>query len=302
MRSPSPAPTPCASPTACSPSTGPTRTACCSSSSSASGGARPRRVRIMTPPASPVLVTGATGNTGQAVVQALARRGVPVRAMVRAEADRGKLPAALRWPSPTSTIRHPSPRRCGAPDGRTWSRRPPSTPRRSSGASPTWPPGRRRSPRRALPASRRPALASTVPALSRRGRAARPRPGHRLHLPAAQPVLPGTARPGQPIAADGRFFAPIGDAGQRGGRAGHRRGPDLRPRPRHHLYRRTTQAFAESLHGILPPWQIQGLLEDYAHYRRGEAASVSPRSPRSPAGPQPTSCFSARDCAQAFAA
>ena len=29
----------------------------------------------MTPPASPVLVTGATGNTGQAVVQALARRG-----------------------------------------------------------------------------------------------------------------------------------------------------------------------------------------------------------------------------------
>jgi len=49
----------------------------------------------MTPPASPVLVTGATGNTGQAVVQALARRGVPVRAMVRAEADRGKLPAGV---------------------------------------------------------------------------------------------------------------------------------------------------------------------------------------------------------------
>jgi uncharacterized protein YbjT (DUF2867 family) len=38
-----------------------------------------------------VLVTGATGNTGQAVVQALARRGVPVRA----EADRGKLPAGV---------------------------------------------------------------------------------------------------------------------------------------------------------------------------------------------------------------
>lgn len=47
--------------------------------------------------------------------------------------------------------------------------------------------------------------------------------------------------------------------------------------------------FAESLQGILPPWQIQGLLEDYAHYRRGEAASVSPRSLRSPAGPQSTS-------------
>jgi NAD(P)-dependent dehydrogenase (short-subunit alcohol dehydrogenase family) len=36
---------------------------------------------------SPVLVTGATGNTGRAVVDALARQGVPVRAMVSAEAD-----------------------------------------------------------------------------------------------------------------------------------------------------------------------------------------------------------------------
>ena len=35
------------------------------------------------------------------------------------------------------------------------------------------------------------------------------------------------------------------------------------------------QAFAASLRGILPPWQVEGLLEDYAHYRRGEAASVS---------------------------
>ena len=36
------------------------------------------------------------------------------------------------------------------------------------------------------------------------------------------------------------------------------------------------EAFAESLHGVLPPWQVEGLLEDYAHYRRGEAAAVSP--------------------------
>ena len=36
------------------------------------------------------------------------------------------------------------------------------------------------------------------------------------------------------------------------------------------------EAFAQTLQGILPPWQVQGLLEDYAHYRRGEAASVSP--------------------------
>lgn len=30
--------------------------------------------------------------------------------------------------------------------------------------------------------------------------------------------------------------------------------------------------FASALTGILPPWQVEGLLEDYAHYRAGEAA------------------------------
>jgi uncharacterized protein YbjT (DUF2867 family) len=35
------------------------------------------------------------------------------------------------------------------------------------------------------------------------------------------------------------------------------------------------EAFAAGLRGILPPWQIDGLLEDYAHYRRGEAAEVT---------------------------
>jgi uncharacterized protein YbjT (DUF2867 family) len=52
-------------------------------------------MRNITQQDSPVLVTGATGNTGRVVVDALARQGVPVRAMVRAEADRGKLPAGV---------------------------------------------------------------------------------------------------------------------------------------------------------------------------------------------------------------
>jgi hypothetical protein len=26
---------------------------------------------------------------------------------------------------------------------------------------------------------------------------------------------------------------------------------------------------------VLPPWQVDGLLEDYAHYRRGEASEVT---------------------------
>jgi uncharacterized protein YbjT (DUF2867 family) len=44
---------------------------------------------------SPVLVTGATGNTGRAVLDALIARGAPVRAMVRTAADRSRLPAGV---------------------------------------------------------------------------------------------------------------------------------------------------------------------------------------------------------------
>lgn len=33
--------------------------------------------------------------------------------------------------------------------------------------------------------------------------------------------------------------------------------------------------FARSLDTILPPWQIAGLIEDYAHYRRGEASATT---------------------------
>jgi uncharacterized protein YbjT (DUF2867 family) len=35
-------------------------------------------------------------------------------------------------------------------------------------------------------------------------------------------------------------------------------------------------AFRASLEGVLPPWQLDGLLEDYEHYVRGEAAAVLP--------------------------
>lgn len=44
----------------------------------------------------PVLVTGATGSTGRAVLAALTRRGRPVRAMVRREADRDRLPGGVQ--------------------------------------------------------------------------------------------------------------------------------------------------------------------------------------------------------------
>ena len=113
----------------------------------------------MTEPRSPILVTGATGNTGRALVDELARRGAPVRALVRAEADWARLPAGV------ADFDDP---------------------------------------------------ASIAAALTK---------------------------------ALGREVAFI----------------DVPP-----------EAFAESLRGILPPWQVEGLGEDYAHYRRGEAALVSP--------------------------
>jgi uncharacterized protein YbjT (DUF2867 family) len=61
------------------------------------------------------------------------------------------------------------------------------------------------------------------------------------------------------------------------------------------------QDFAAGLRGILPPWQIDGLLEDYAHYSRGEAAEVYP-TVADVTGRQPISVGQfARDYAAAFA-
>ncbi|WP_433214556.1 SDR family oxidoreductase [Microtetraspora malaysiensis] len=34
------------------------------------------------------------------------------------------------------------------------------------------------------------------------------------------------------------------------------------------------EQFARALRGVLPPWQLDGLVEDYAHYARGEASEV----------------------------
>jgi uncharacterized protein YbjT (DUF2867 family) len=36
----------------------------------------------------------------------------------------------------------------------------------------------------------------------------------------------------------------------------------------------TPDQFTAALTGLLPPWQLAGLVEDYAHYARGEAAEV----------------------------
>jgi len=289
----------------------------------------------MTPPASPVLVTGATGNTGQAVVQALARRGVPVRAMVRAEADRGTLPAGVEvavadfdhLASVAAALR-------GA--GRAYLVTPSSERAEAQ---------QRRFADLAVQAG-----VGHLVVLSQLG-ADEQSPVRFLRYHAAverhirnlgtgytflRPNLffQGLLAFAGTIVADGRFFAPIGDAAISAvdvrdiaavaaavlTEAGHDgatytvTGPapithaDIAAALTSALGRDITfvdvssDAFAESLQGILPPWQIQGLLEDYAHYRRGEAASVSPAVAEITGRPPTDVMLFARDYAQAFAA
>jgi uncharacterized protein YbjT (DUF2867 family) len=135
------------------------------------------------------------------------------------------------------------------------------------------------------------------------------------------------------IASEGRFFAPIGDARVSAvdvrdiaavaavvltepGHAGRTytiTGPaaithaEIAAALSAALGRQITfvdappEVFAERLRGVLPPWQVGGLLEDYAHYRRGEAAAVSP-TVAEVTGQQPRDIGQfARDYAGAFA-
>lgn len=60
------------------------------------------------------------------------------------------------------------------------------------------------------------------------------------------------------------------------------------------------EQFATQLRGAMPDWQLDGLLEDYAHYRRGEAAAVSPAVPELTGHPARGVDEFARDHADAF--
>jgi uncharacterized protein YbjT (DUF2867 family) len=61
-----------------------------------------------------------------------------------------------------------------------------------------------------------------------------------------------------------------------------------------------TEAFAGALKGVLPEWQLSGLLEDYAHYARGEASAVLP-TVKEVTGREPRDAATfARDNAAAF--
>jgi uncharacterized protein YbjT (DUF2867 family) len=58
--------------------------------------------------------------------------------------------------------------------------------------------------------------------------------------------------------------------------------------------------FAAALTGVLPPWQLEGLVEDYAHYARGEAAEVHTSVPDLTGHPARDITDFARDYTAAF--
>jgi len=285
-------------------------------------------------PDRPVLVTGATGNTGQAIVDALNRRGAPVRAMVRNEADRGTLPAGV--PAVVADFDDPESIAAAlAGAGRAYLVTPSSE--------------RAEDQQRHFADQAAKAGLGHLVVLSQLGAdEGSPVRFLRYHAAVEQHVrdlgIPYTfLRPNlffqgllavaRSISAEGRLYAPIGDASVSAvdvrdiaavaavalTEPGHEgatytlTGPaaithaQMAAALAAALGREVTfvdvppEAFAGSLRGILPPWQVEGLLEDYAHYRRGEAASVSPAVAEITGRPPRDVQQFARDYAPAFA-
>lgn len=281
----------------------------------------------------PILVTGATGNTGRPLVEALARLGVPVRAMVRDPASRTTLPdgvqvavadfddaaslAAALDGAGRAYLVTPSSEQAGAQQKRF------ADLAAAAGV-------------RHLVVLSQLAAAEDSPVRFLRYHAAVERHVRDLGIGYTflRPNLffQGLLALAKPIAAEGRFFAPIGDALVSAvdvrdiadvaaavlTQAGHEgatytlTGPaavthaEMAAALGAALGREITftdvppEAFAESLRGVLPPWQVEGLLEDYAHYRRGEAAMVSPAVAEVTGHPATDFAQFARDYAPAF--
>jgi uncharacterized protein YbjT (DUF2867 family) len=257
----------------------------------------------------PILVTGATGNTGRPLVEALARVGAPVRAMVRDQAGQSKLPdgvqvAVADFEDPVSLA--------AALDGagRAYLVTPSSE--QAEAQQKRFADLAAAAGVRHLVVLSQLAAAEDSPVRFLRYHAVVERHVRDLGIGYTflRPNLffQGLLALAKPIAAEGRFFAPIGDAPVSAvdvrdiadvaaavlTQAGHEgatytlTGPaavthaEMAAALGAALGREITftdvppEAFAQSLHGVLPPWQVEGLLEDYAHYRRGEAAAVSP--------------------------
>jgi uncharacterized protein YbjT (DUF2867 family) len=256
----------------------------------------------------PVLISGATGSTGRAMLDALIGRGVPVRAMVREEKDSGGLPAGVQVAvadfddaASVAAALH------GAEQAYLLT---PSSERAGE------------QQRRFADLAAQAGIGHLVVLSQLASSEDSPVRFLRYHAEVEEHVrglgigytflrpnlfFQGLLAFAKAIAARGRFSAPIGDAKVSAidvrdiaavatvalTEAGHEGATYTLTGPAaitHHdiaaalssaLGRdiafgdAAPEAFAGSLHGILPPWQIDGLLEDYAHYRRGEAAEVT---------------------------
>jgi uncharacterized protein YbjT (DUF2867 family) len=256
-----------------------------------------------------ILVTGATGSTGGALLTELLARGVPARAMVRTPADLGPGVEVVR-----GDFDDPAAVAAALAGVRRAYLVTPSSERAEEQQV------------RFVELAAAAGVAHLV-VLSQLGAAAdSPVRFLRYHAAVEQRVrelgVPYTfLRPNLfdqallalagPIAAEGRFFAPIGSAAVSsvdvrdigavaaaaltGAGHEHRTYTLTGPAALTHAGmaaalsaatgREVTftdvppDAFAAALTGVLPPWQVDGLLEDYAHYARGEAAFVSPDVP-----------------------
>jgi uncharacterized protein YbjT (DUF2867 family) len=256
-----------------------------------------------------VLVTGATGNTGRALIDALSGRGAPVRAMVRGDADRARLPAGIQavvadFDDPGSIAAALK----GA--GRAYLVTPSSE--QAEAQQLRFADQAAEAGVQHLVVLSQLAADEHSPVRFLRYHAVVERHVRELGIGYTflRPNLffQGLLAFAGPIAAQGQFYAPIGDATVSAidvrdiaavaavalTEAGHEdatytlTGPaaithaQIAEALSAALGREITfvdvppEAFADSLRGILPPWQVDGLLEDYAHYRRGEAALVSP--------------------------
>jgi len=257
----------------------------------------------------PILVTGATGNTGRAIVDALIERGAHVRAMVRTEADRSKLPdgveAVVADFGQTASI-------AAALDGA----------QRAYLVTPSSQQAEEQQKRFADLAAK--AGTRHLVVLSQLGsRDDSPVRFLRYHAAVEQHIrdlgvgftflrpnlyFQGLLTFAGSISAQSVFYAPIGDAAVSAvdvrdiaavaavalTQAGHEGATYTLTGPEAITHSQIAaavtaavgrtvrfidvppEAFADSIRELLPPWQVDGLLEDYAHYRRGEAAAVSP--------------------------
>ncbi|QNK81949.1 SDR family oxidoreductase [Nakamurella sp. PAMC28650] len=256
----------------------------------------------------PILVTGATGSTGSAIVKSLTDRGVPVRVMVR------KPPAAGAFPSGTETVLADFDDQGSLAAALTGVRR----------AYLVTPSSERAQEQQDRFADQ--AAASGVErlvVLSQLGSASNsPVRFLRYHAAVEQHIrdigvdytflrpnlfFQGFLAFAGLIAGQSMFFAPIGtsaisaidvrDIASVAAAAlvedGHHRTTYTLTGPAAITHDEIAEAFSTALgrtitfsdappeqfgaalQGILPSWQIDGTLEDYAHYRRGEAADVS---------------------------